>query len=173
MRTTAPQLQQSLCLAVGVPPEWHPHPKRQRKILFTAFNPLAFHRAGRAPGFFKGLVLIRFCSRLDLFAFCHLRDSGPMSWDRDSGKPELCQTCTHTPLSPPRSLGGSAMTFPACSCPKPGPCGKQAEGAVPAHKCAQAETIWVTGPWSTRLPGTMPGDGDAPLQLEPSTLPRG
>lgn len=54
VKATAPQLQQSLCLAAGVPPEQHPHPKRQRKILITAFNPPAFHMAGRASGFLEG-----------------------------------------------------------------------------------------------------------------------
>lgn len=51
---TALQLQDSLCLTAGVPPEQHPHPKRQRKILITAFNPPAFQRAGRAPCFLGG-----------------------------------------------------------------------------------------------------------------------
>lgn len=98
VRATAPQLQQSLCLAAGVPPEQHPHLKRQRKIHITAFNLPAFHMAGRAPGFLEGWFSKDFAPDGTYLASATCGIVGQCPGTETRGSLSFSRPGTHTPL---------------------------------------------------------------------------
>lgn len=90
-RAIATRLQQSVP-GCWRPPRAAPASKKTKEDPYYSLQSPSFPHGWQGTSFLGGLVLIRFCSRWDLFGFCNLWDSGPMSGDRDWGKPELFQT---------------------------------------------------------------------------------
>lgn len=91
--------------------------KTKEDPYYTLQSP-SFPQGWKGTRFHGRLVLLRFCSRGDLFAFCNLWDSGPVSWDKDWGKPELSQTWHSHPtllLTPWVALVWHTLFAPALS----------------------------------------------------------
>lgn len=65
------------------PPGAAPTSKKTKEDPYYSLQSPSFPQGWQGIMFLGWMVLIRFCSRWDLFAFYSLWDSGPMSWDRD------------------------------------------------------------------------------------------